>query len=245
MSPSASASASVSVSATVDDREPPGVIEAVRAHPDVRDARVARLSAGDVVVSVADADADAIAGDEPTVVGIERKTPDDYVASAFGTAGSDLYDQTARLREAYDRGYVLIEGTLAATEAAAVGPDPAAVRGSVASLTARHVPVIPCSDRERLVDVAIRLGRKHAEKPGRRSLDGGAVTARREPVTKRIYGCIEGVGPATAERLHDAFPTVAALTRASTEELTAVEGVGEGRAAAIRESLHGDGGDGT
>lgn len=228
-----------SVSATVDDREPAGLVEAVRAHPDVRDAEVTRLSAGDVVVRAAGAE--TAAGDDGSVaVGIERKTPGDYAASAFGASGSDLYGQTARLRGAYDRGYLLVEGTLEAMEAAAVGPDPAAVRGSLASLTARRVPVIPCSDRERLVDVAIRLGRKHAEEPGSRPLPAGAVTARHEPVAKRIYGCIERIGPATAERLHEAFPTVASLVDASTEELTRVEGVGEGRANAIRESLHGE-----
>lgn len=246
----------MNVSALVDDREPAGLIEAVRSHPEVSAVEVTRLSAGDVVLrppgsdagGAPSADADAGGGDgrghgngdgdDEVTVGVERKTPADYVSSAFGASGSDLYDQTARLSASYDYGYVLVEGTLPEMEAVAVGPGPTAVRGSLASITARRVPVVPCSDRERLVDVAVRLGRKHAEAPGRRPLPAGAVGRRNEPVAKRIYGCIDGIGPTTAQRLHEAFPTVASLVAASVDEITAVEGVGETRARAVRESLH-------
>ena len=41
---------SMRVGVTVDDREPVGVVEAVRDHPDVADVRVERLDSGDLVV---------------------------------------------------------------------------------------------------------------------------------------------------------------------------------------------------
>ncbi|MFB9806927.1 ERCC4 domain-containing protein [Haladaptatus pallidirubidus] len=230
----------ISVSVVVDDREPANLIRAVRSHPNVHSVDIDRLSTGDIAIRAGKIEAVTIADNNSISVGIERKTPTDYVTSAFSASGTDLYDQAARLSEVYTHGYVLVEGTLDEMEAAAVGPDPAAVRGSLASLTARHIPVIPCSDCERLVDVAIRLGRKHTEEPGIRRLPSGAVTNRHEPVTKRIYGCIEGIGPTMADRLYERFPTVASLVSASSEDITCIEGIGKEREEAIRKSLHQD-----
>lgn len=210
------------VEARVDDREPAGLARAVRDHPDVRACEVTRLAAADV----------AILG-----VGFERKTPRDYVRSAIGPRGTDLDDQARRLLAAYDRAYLLVEGDLADVERA-TGLDPAAVRGSMASLMARYgLPVVPCGDRERLVDLAVRLGRKHREPPSARALPAGAVPDRNAPAAKRMYGCIEGVGPELADRLYEAYPSVAALAEASLEEIRAVEGFGEKRARAVYESL--------
>lgn len=211
------------VTATVDDREPAAVADAVRTHPDVERTEVRRLDAGDIVF-----------GD----VGVERKTPSDYASAVFRPTGPDLYDQVRRLAERFDHRYVLLEGNLDDFEDLRGAPSPAAIQGSVASITARYgAPVIPCADRERLVDVAVRLGRKHVEEPGTRPLSVGAIHGGTEPVTKRMYGCIEGVGPETATRLYRAFPTVEALVSASREELLRVDGIGEKRATAIYRSL--------
>jgi ERCC4-type nuclease len=108
----------------------------------------------------------------------------------------------------------------------------------MASVTARYgTPVIPCSDRRRLVDFAIRLGRKHVEEPSRRPLPMGSVPSRSEPTAKRMYGCIEGIGPELADALYEAYPTVAELVAADREALTAVEGIGEMRARRILAAL--------
>lgn len=213
------------MSVTVDDREPAGLVRAVRDHGDVTDVEVVRLPSADLVV-----------GD----VGVERKTPRDYVNAVFAASGPDLYEQVERMREQYAHTYVLVEGDLTDLEAAAMGPDPAAVRGSLASIVARlDTPVIPCSDRERLVDLAVRLGRKHVEAPSERRLPTGSVTTRSAPVTQRMYGCIDGIGPTMAARLAEAFPTVAALVEASPQEIQRVEGVGEKRAEAVYASVRG------
>lgn len=207
----------------VDDREPATVVRAVRNHPEIEAVETARLAAGDVAVGE---------------VGFERKTPADYVTSVVGPTGTDIYDQVEKMNEMYAHSYVLLEGDLADAEAVRPGVAAASVRGSLASLTARHdTPVVPCSDRERLVDVAIRIGRKHSGAPGPRRLPPSAVAGRTEPTVKRMYGCIEGVGPATASRLYEAFPTVDRLVAASRAELLAVEGVGEKRADAISRAI--------
>lgn len=207
----------MSLSVVVDDREPAAVAAAVRAHPDVDSVESRRLDAGDVVM-----------GD----VAVERKTLSDYVSTLLGRRAPDLYDQVRRLSEAYEHSYVLLEAELPAD--GDEGVPAAAVRGSAASITARlGTPVIPCSDLDRLVDMAVRLGRKHVEEPSTPALPNGSVTVLDAPTSKRMYGCIDGVGPDTAGRLYEAYPAVVDLAAASPEELMRIDGVGPKRANAI------------
>lgn len=211
---------------TVDDREPQSVVEAFRTHPDVADVTVRRLDAGDVVA----------AG-----VGFERKTVADYLGSAMGRSGSDLADQVRRMTETYDQSYVLVEGTLADLEAFWPDVPATSVRGSLASITARYgVAVIPCGDPERLVDVAVRIARKHVEEPSPQPLGDSAVPARDVPTAKKMYGCIDGIGPGTAEALYEQFPTVESLVAAAEADILAIEGVGPVRAEAIIAALRGE-----
>ncbi|WP_306052875.1 ERCC4 domain-containing protein [Natronococcus wangiae] len=213
------------VAVTVDDREPARLIEAVRSHADVSDVAIDRLPAGDLVIGS---------------VAVERKTPRDYVNGVMGRAGPNLHEQLERLVATYDHAYVLLEGDFTDLESLRTGVEPAAIRGSIASITARQaVPVIPCTDRRRLVDFAVRLGRKHAEEPSRRPLPVGSVPSRREPTTKQMYGCIEGIGPELAATLYEAYPTVAELLEASVSDLERIDGVGETRARAIHAAFHG------
>ena len=217
------------VAIAVDDREPADVVRALRGHPEVSEAAVRRLEAGDVSVGG---------------VGFERKTPPDFVRSAMGRTGTDLRDQLTRMRESYDHAYLLIEGDFVDVEAAVPGFSPASVRGAVASLMARTgVPVVPCGSRNRLVDLAVRIGRKHVEDPGTRPLEPGAVASRREPTVKRMYGCIEGIGPEMAARLYEAYPTVADVVAATPADLRELDGVGETRAETIYRAFNGEPGE--
>ncbi|SFB86730.1 ERCC4-type nuclease [Halobiforma haloterrestris] len=214
------------VATTVDDREPAGVAAAVRDHPDVTEVAVDRLSAGDLVIGS---------------VGVERKTPRDYVSTAMGRSGPALEDQVERLAAAYDHAYVLVEGEFRDFETLRTGVSPASIRGSMASITARHgVPVVPCGDLDGLVDFAVRLGRKHVEDPSSRPLPTGAIASSREPTTKRMYGCIEGIGPQLAATLYERYPTVEALLEADLAELTEIEGIGETRARTIYAAVRDD-----
>lgn len=207
----------MSVVVAVDDREPASVVTALREHGDVDAVEVHRLVAGDLVV-----------GD----VGVERKTLGDYVNALVGRAAPDLYDQVRRLTEAYTHSYVLLESEFPADGDERVPA--AAVRGSAASITTRfETPVIPCSDLERLVDVAVRLGRKHVDLPSTPALPRGSVTALDAPTPKRMYGCIDGIGPDTADSLYENYPTVSDVLAASPEELMAIDGIGPNRADAI------------
>lgn len=214
------------VHVTVDDREPAAVIRAVREHPDVASVEVVRLPAGDLAIEGA---------------GFERKTLPDYVSTAMARSGPDLDDQVRRLDERYAHAYVLLEGNLDGIEGLRTGVPASAIRGSIASVIARHgVAVLPCSDRERLVDMATRIGRKHVEEPSDRRLPASSVTTRDEPTAKRMYACIDGIGPRLAAALYESYPSVEALLAASSEELRAIDGIGEGRARRIHEALRGE-----
>ncbi|XVH32034.1 ERCC4 domain-containing protein [Haloferacaceae archaeon DSL9] len=214
------------VSIVVDDREPAGLVEALRAHPDVREVTVDRLAVGDIVI-----------GD----VAFERKTLRDYVSGVAGRAGVDVADQLARLSAEYDRAYLLLEADLADAETLRTAVSPASVYGSIAAIVARHgVPVIPCSDQRRLVELAVRIGRKAVEAPSAKSLPVGSVPSRSEPTAKRMYGCIDGIGPQLAATLYEAYPTVESLVSASPDEIRRLDGVGETRARAVYEAFHGD-----
>ena len=213
----------MSVSVTVDDREPPAVAAALRAHSDVEAVEVRRLPAADIVIGE---------------VGFERKTCEDYLRSALGRLGSDLEEQVGKMTEAYEHAYVLLEGDIADVEACWPATPDASVRGSIASITARFgVPVIPCGGADRLVDLAVRLARKHVEDPSARPLPVSAVTGRTEPIAKRMYGCIEGIGPGTAAALYDAFPTIESALAAGEEQLREIDGVGPKRAEGVYRAL--------
>ncbi|WP_224268411.1 ERCC4 domain-containing protein [Haloprofundus salinisoli] len=228
------------VSISVDDREPSTLVSAVRAHEDVAAVNVSRLASGDIVVGDARetpvrADG-SLDSDAAVLVAFERKTVRDYASSVFRRSGTTLGDQVEHMNAAYPHSYVLLEGNL--TDVDALGDRASAVRGSMASITARDAtPVIPCGTQRLLVDVAVRIGRKHLESPSTRPLRAGAVANLNEPVTKRMYGCIAGVGTETAAALYDAYPTVESVLSATVSDLQRIEGVGEVRARAIHEAF--------
>lgn len=223
------------VRVVVDTREPDVVMHVLFAHPDVDRIREAELPAADLVVNG---------------VGIERKTPSDY--SGALTEGR-LVEQADKLVDAYDHRYLLLEGSY--DHIAELRPtelDERSARGMGASLTARYgIPVVPTGgdplgdDRARrdatakLVDYALRLGRKHTEAPVSDHLPTGDVGSS-EPPAKRMWGCLPGVGPTLADRLYAEIGTPQVLGAGDAhaiDQLTAVEGIGEPTAQRIFDAL--------
>lgn len=216
------------VNATVDIREPETVWDAVEAHPDVADMAISELTAADLLIEG---------------VGFERKTPSDF-ASSMTDRDDHLKNQVAKMKQApeIDRAYILIEGGMSDFEFLQHTQVPAkSLRGFAASLMARNnTPVVFCSDGETLVDMAVRLARKHVEDESTSSLRVNSAAGLEEPFVKRCYGCIEGVGPAMADTLYETYPTLTDALAASHDDLTALDGVGDVTAERIRTTLHGD-----
>lgn len=188
-------------------------------HDDVLDVSVADLDAADLVI-----------GD----VGFERKSWSDYASSMM----DDRFTEQKEKLVEYDHAYVLVDGGLdESDDLTHTEMSGASIRGHMASLTAREDDkvraVVPCSNLALLVDVAVRLARKHSEDPTRSYIPTG-VHAPDVPVGKRMWGCFDGVGPELADRLYEEHGGPLDLVQLAEapsinlrEELTKIEGIGE------------------
>lgn len=214
------------VEVTVDIREPPTVAEAVEAHPDVADFTYDEMESADIEIEG---------------VGFERKTPSDF-ATSMTDRDDHLKSQVERMNDQYTESYVLLEGDLPDFGALSHSKVPAkSLRGFAASITARYgTPVIPCSDLDTMVDMAIRLARKHVEDDTSDDLRvKTSVEDQTAPFEKRVYGCIEGVGAGTADTMYQAYPSLPDAIEATTADWKALDGIGDVTAATIRDSLNG------
>lgn len=222
------------VEVRVDWREERGdsVIGVAENHDEVADVSLVELDVGDIEIRDPDSD---------DVVVFERKDVPDF-ASSMTDEDDHMRDQVERLEEATDApARVLIEGNMEDFESLQhTRVAPQSLRGFVASLEERNGAKIKfCSDLDTLVDYAIRAGRKQFEEKSGSSLRVQSAVKKSEPFEKRVYGCIEGVGPAMAQRLYTTFPTLPEAVGADTKEFMVIEGVGEKLALRIQEELRG------
>lgn len=213
------------VNVVVDSREEiqdrvPHLVE----HDEVNEFTIEELPTGDLVIEG---------------VVFENKKPSDY-ASSITDEDDRLKDQVERMAEAYDHAYVLLEGDMSDLEELShTQMKPQSLRGFAASLSARNgVPVIPCSNSKTLVDMAIRLARKHIEDPTDSGLRVKSSAANDAPLVERMYGCISGVGADTANSLHLQYPSLQDALDATVDDFTVINGVGVKTAETIHDSLH-------
>lgn len=203
----------------------PSVAAAVVSHPEVENYTL------DQELPAADLEIEGI--------GFERKTVSDYVGSM---KGKRLDSQTRKMNQRYEVAYILVDGDMAETRNVfKTDMDGNSIRGSWASLTARDDSgiraVIPCSNNELLVDMAIRLTRKHIEDSDREFIPM-EPTEPNAPTAKKMYAQIPGVGPKMAGTLYDKYPAVIDLIReASHESLQQIEGVGPTTASKIMDAF--------
>lgn len=213
------------VEVVIDVHEPPEITEAVVAHDEVSGYKIESLPAADLEVSG---------------VGFERKDNSDYAKSL---KDGRLEDQTRKLGERYEHAYVLFDGSLVETKNIfKSGMNGASLRGSMASLTAREdsgvQAVIPVSNPSLLVDMAVRLARKHVE-------DNDGVEFIPQPVddpdinrTIQMYCCIDGVGPKTAKAIYEEFPSMKDfIHNVDYDSLRRIDGIGEKTALRIIEQV--------
>ena len=166
---------------------------------------------------------------------VERKTLTDLVASI--TDGR-LFRQAYALATHEARPLLILEG--AAAEIADCGMRREAIQGALVTVTVVWgVPVLRALDgaeSARLMLYAARQLRRAATgmvfRPGRRPRG-------RKRAQLRVLLGLPGIGQKRAERLLDAFGTVAAVVTAGPKALRAVEGIGKDTAAGIRWAVGG------
>lgn len=211
------------VTLVVDGREPSKVFDEVEAHDEVDDWKIGTLESGDIKVGP---------------IGFERKTVGDYAEAMMSEGQRQLEKQVAKMTQEYEHAFILLDGDLVDTQRMTHSSVlPHALRGSMAKNTAVGVPVIPCSDTKLLVDMAVRISRKHLEDTELRYMSKGPVDVD-QPPTVRMFGCLPGVGAGTAEQLHNQWPTMDELTEATEAELMALDGIGEKTAERIIATLN-------
>lgn len=212
------------VELAVDVREPTHLIEAAMEHDDVEEFHLDELSSADLVVDDS--------------VGFERKTPSDF-ASSMTDEDDHLRDQVERMVAEWDAAYVLIEGNLSDfNHLRHTNVAEESLRGFVASIEARYgVSVVFCDHQDLLVDMAVRIGRKHKE-DSPKELRLESSVERNAPTVKRMLGCVSGVGAETADNIYEQYRSVPDLLLAIDEgKLTAIDGVGPETATNIENAL--------
>ncbi|AGM11911.1 Hef nuclease [Haloarcula californiae tailed virus 1] len=220
----------VNIKLDVHEQDAPQMLLALDNHDEVEGWTLSALDEGDVHLTFDDSDL--------TVV-VERKTPSDYAGTLMGKEGTRLDEQIQKLADFDGPAYILIEGnqedfrSLTGTNIA-----PQSLVGSVASTDVRYLDGVRfCSDADGLVDMAIRLARKHKEDPSASSLQASTVE-KDAGYVKRAFGALDGVGPETADILERRYRTLAEALSADVEDLAEIDGIGEKRAKSIYRQLH-------
>jgi ERCC4-type nuclease len=205
-----------------DDRENAGeVIPILRNQPSVA-VRIERLPVADFVV------ADRFC--------VERKTVADFRRSILD---GRLFRQTSALAQSGRKAVILLEGDREELEGHGMTRE--SLQGALISIGAFYgIPVLRCRNIAETAWLIVDLGRQ-AERVAR----GGLSRAGYRPKGRRarqlfILQGLPGIGPDRAARLLDRFGSVRAVMCASTNELTAVDGIGEGTARRMRDLLEPD-----
>lgn len=164
---------------------------------------------------------------------VERKSCRDYVASLFSRR---LFDQALRLKEAYEKPVIVVEGDLLSCSPEV---NPRALLGSLLSLSVdRGIAVVQTPDSEATAELILTLAKREQEERGGKP----AVRAKRrnrelhEEQLFLICG-LPGIGRELAERLLEQFKTPRKIFAASKAELRKVEKIGRKKAQGIEKIL--------
>ncbi len=199
-----------------DDRENAGgVIAELRRRDDVV-VEISRLGVGDFLVE------DNIA--------VERKTLPDFAASIIDAR---WFRQSAAMAAGTRRGVIILEGTGATSGRLGVSRE--ALQGALITVGVFYgLAILRATDAAETARLLVYLGRQ-----AQRFFVGGLSRPGYRPKGRRarqlfILQGLPGIGPERAERLLAHFGSVANVTKASADELAAIDGIGESTAAKIR-----------
>ncbi len=165
---------------------------------------------------------------------VERKTVNDYLNSLFQ---GRLMEQMSRLKEAYQRPMLIVEGNL--THELEGRKNPRAFWGSLLAIELdMGVPAIVTMHAGQTADALYTLAKRLQTERKQR------ISPRHKPpvMTEReqqifIVAGLPSIGEELAERLLTYFGSVRAFFQASHIQLTQVEGIGEVKALRITKLL--------
>jgi Fanconi anemia group M protein len=163
-------------------------------------------------------------------VAVERKTVEDFLNSIIQK--ERLFSQVARLKSAYSRPVIIIEGE----NFYRGGVHPNAVRGAIASLIIDFgIPVLRSSNARETAELIFAMARREQEERKRGVVEHTAKTKRTlKDEQEYIVSAISNVGNVIARNLLDYFQTIENIATADEEELAKVPKVGKKIAKRIR-----------
>ena len=161
-------------------------------------------------------------------VGIERKTLSDFFGSLVKKR---LFEQVQRLRDAYPRPLLILEGDLAEIS---TFKHPQSILGALLALeTTERVPVLTTADKDQtalLLSILWKKQDKAAAEYGLRHKPKGLTLDQRQ---RFLVEGLPSVGETLARNLLEHFGSVQAVFDATEEELKKVAKIGDGKAAEI------------
>ncbi len=165
---------------------------------------------------------------------IERKTIQDFESSIIN---GRLFEQLARLHDAYECPMLLIEGDEKLHRLHGN-----VINGTIASIYIDYkILVVYTSDPKGTAEILHYLLKHELDsKISLLTYKGSARVFTSDQYKERIVGNIPGVGPLISKRLLERFGSIRAIANASTEELMAIDKIGEAKAGRIRDALSGE-----
>ncbi|NJF25004.1 DEAD/DEAH box helicase [Thermococcus sp. Bubb.Bath] len=165
-------------------------------------------------------------------VGIERKSANDFIQSIID---GRLFDQVDRLKRAYEKPVIIIEGNLYGIR----NVHPNAIRGAIAAVTLDWgVPILFSSGPEETAQFIYLLAKREQEERKKevrvRSEKKALTLAERQ---RLIVEGLPNVSATLAKRLLKHFGSVERVFTATEEELQEVEGIGPKKAGEIRKVI--------
>lgn len=165
---------------------------------------------------------------------IERKTIQDFESSIIS---GRLFEQLARLRDAYEFPMLLIEGDENSRRL-----HDNVINGTIASIYIDYkIPVVYTFGPKDTADILHYLLKHEFEsKMPLLTYKGSARAFTSDQYKERIVGNIPGVGPLISKRLLERFGSIRAIANASTEELMDIDKIGKAKACRIHDALNGE-----
>ena len=165
-------------------------------------------------------------------VGIERKSANDFIQSIID---GRLFDQVERLKRAYEKPVIIIEGELYGVR----NVHPNAIRGAIAAVTIDWgVPILFSSGTGETAQFIYLMAKREQEERKKevrlRSEKKALTLAERQ---RLIVEGLPSVSATLAKRLLKHFGNVERVFTATEEELREIEGIGPKKAREIRKVI--------
>ena len=162
-------------------------------------------------------------------IGVERKTVDDFLESMIS---GHLFAQVKRLREAYSRPILIIEGEKLLTKR---NISHNAIFGCFVSIIVDFgIPIITTSNEQETADfLSVMAAREQREEKKEVAIRGKKWVMSLKENQQFLLEGLPNVSAVLAKRLLDHFGSIRSIVNASEEELTQVPGIGKKTASDI------------